>query len=297
MILIIRPHYWACSVFMKFQPIDVSVVVITMNSVSGIERCLTSLRASGVGQIVVVDASSTDGTRKIAEQLADEVLTDPGTGVGYARNMGIAVTTKPLILNMGSDNVMPDGQLQIMIDCLESQDRQGVSAQTSIDGDDFVSKGLNAWRKGRFRPGPALVIGTPTLFDGELLRAKPYDPTRRFSDDSELCERWANDFGATFAISNAYVDEVGKSSWEEVVVRCRMYGISDEEIFRIGRASNWSPARQVKSLLHPARVDFIEPVTRLTLKDAVVNAPFLAAFTALRYGAWGRTTIRTKWGV
>ena len=270
---------------------EVSAVICTLNSISSIEQCLTSLKSSGVGQILVVDANSTDGTKKVAERIADVVLTDPGTGLGNARNIGIASTTKPLILNMGSDNVLPTGQLQIMIDCLESQHLQGVSAQTTIAGDDFVSQGLNAWRKGRFRPGPALIIGTPTLFDGDLLRANPYDSTRRFSDDSELCERWAKEFGATFAISTAFVEEVGKTSWSEVTVRCRMYGISDEEIFRLGRQSNWSPARQTKSLLHPARMDFIEPISRLSPKEALTSTPFLAAFTALRYYYWARTAL------
>ena len=158
---------------MTFTANEVSAVICSLNSISGIEQCLASLKAAGVGQVIVVDANSTDGTKEVAEQLADLVLTDPGTGLGNARNIGIASTTKPLILNMGSDNVLPTGQLQIMIDCLESQHLQGVSAQTTIAGDDFVSQGLNAWRKGRFRPGPALIIGTPTLFDGDLLRANP----------------------------------------------------------------------------------------------------------------------------
>jgi len=267
---------------------DVSVVVCTLDSIGGIERCLTSLRDRGVGELIVVDAGSTDGTREVADRLADRVLEDPGTGLGNARNVGIAHTSKPLILNMGSDNVMPIGQLQQMIDDLEELGVQGVSARTEIEGTDYVSRGLNAWRTGRFVPGPAAVIGTPTLFVGDLLRTHPYDPTRRFSDDSELCERWAREFGARFAISNAYVLEVGKASWDEVVVRCRMYGISDEEIFSLGRDSGWSLLRQAESLVHPAKVDFVEPVTRLQPGEALVAAPFLAAFTSMRYFYWGR---------
>jgi glycosyltransferase involved in cell wall biosynthesis len=277
---------------MTFSTNDVSVVICTLNSISSIEQCLASLKSSGVGQIVVVDANSVDGTKEIAEQVADVVLTDPGTGLGNARNIGIASTTKPLILNMGSDNVLPVGQLQIMIDCLESEHLQGVSAQTTIPGDDYVSKGLNSWRTGRFIPGPAQVIGTPTLFDGDLLRANPYDATRKFSDDSELCERWAKEFGATFAISHAYVEEIGKTSWNEVIIRCRMYGISDEEVFRIGRGEGWSVSRQAKSLIHPARVDLVEPITRLSPSDVVMHAPFLMAFTAMRYGFWAQSAFR-----
>ena len=281
---------------MPWAPADVSAVVCTLNSIGGIERCLTSLRDRGVGQVIVVDAGSTDGTREVADRLADTVLDDPGIGLGNARNVGIAHATKPLILNMGSDNIMPLGQLQQMIDDLEEGGVQGVSARTEIEGSDYVSRGLNAWRTGRFVPGPAKIIGTPTLFVGDLLRTHPYDPTRRFSDDSELCERWAREFGARFAISNAYVLEVGKTSWDEVVVRCRMYGISDDEVFSLGRDSGWSLARQAESLLHPARVDFVEPVTRLQPKDAVIAAPFLAAFTTMRYFFWGRSRIQGALG-
>ena len=276
----------------SWTPADVSAVVCTLESISGIERCLTSLRDAGVGQLIVVDAGSRDGTRQVAERIADLVLDDPGTGLGNARNVGIAATTLPLVLNMGSDNVMPPGQLMRMIDALQRLDVQGVSAQTLVDGSDYVSRGLNAWRSGRFVPGPATVIGTPTLFVGDLLRAHPYDATRRFSDDSELCERWTRELGARFAISDAHVLEVGKASWNEVVVRCRMYGISDEEVFRIGRGSGWSARRQAESLLHPARVDFVEPVTRLRPRDAATAAPFLAAFATMRYWYWASTALR-----
>ena len=268
------------------NPRDVSAVVCTKNSISGIERCLASLREAGVGEIIVVDAHSTDGTRQVAHSAADIFLEDPGTGLGNARNIGIAHTTRPLILNMGSDNIMPPGQLQVMINALESNKYQGVSAQTSIEGSDYVSRGLNAWRRGRFVPGPAAVIGTPTLFQGDLLRRHPYDPSRVFSDDSELCERWTREFGAKFAISDAVVHEVGKTSWEEVRVRCRMYGISDDEILRLGRSENWPLTRQIRSILHPLQVDFATPLKNLSVGDAMAAAPFLATFTGLRYANW-----------
>ena len=278
------------------QPGDVSAVVCTMNSISGIERCLISLKKAGVGELIVVDAHSSDGTREVADRLADLVLEDPGTGLGNARNVGIARSTKSLVLNMGSDNVMPEGQLQRMIEALERGHYEGVSARTIIEGADYPSRGLNAWRTGRFIPGPAKVIGTPTLFDGALLRQHPYDPSRVFSDDSELCERWTSQFGARFAISDAHVTEIGKTSWNEIRIRCRMYGISDDEVFRIGRQQGWSTARTIRSLLHPLRADLVRPLTHLPIEDALAVAPFLGAFTAMRYGYWAKTALsRRSW--
>lgn len=274
-------------------PRDVSVVVCSMNSIASIEACLTSLRSSAVGEIVVVDASSTDGTATIAEELADRVLTDPGTGLGNARNIGIAQTSKPLILNMGSDNVMPPGQLERMIEVLDKGGYDGVSAQTRIEGANYLARGLDAWRVGRFRPGPARVIGTPTLFRGDLLRAHPYDPERIFSDDSELCERWQRGFGSTFAISDAEVIEIGKTSWDEVKKRCQMYGTSDAEIYQ-RESQYWPASRKASSLLHPLRSDLLTPVRNLRGKEAIVALPFLVVFTARRYVAWRRASRGTE---
>lgn len=274
------------------QPSDVSAVVCTLNSIESIQACLESLRGADVGELIVVDAQSTDGTREVAHEIADRVLTDPGQGLGQARNVGIENTRLPLILNMGSDNIMPPGQLPKMIRDLVDNKHQGVSARTLIEGRGFVSDGLNAWRAGRFVPGPAQVIGTPSLFDGDLLRVNPYDRSRIYSDDSELCERWTREFGATFGISSAYVFETGKATWDEVVIRCRMYGISDREVFDTGSRSGWTKARKLESLLHPLKSDLLKPLENLPAGQAIKNAPFLAAFAAMRYGCWVQSALR-----
>jgi len=276
------------------QPSDVSAVICTKNSIASIQACLQSLQDSEVGEIIVVDASSMDGTRGIADSRADLVLEDPGTGLGQARNIGIAASNKDFILNMGSDNVMPPGQLQRMLMTLTKESVAGVSAQTRISGSGYIAYGLNTWRSGRFRPGPTSVIGTPTLFRGDLLRASPFNPVRSFSDDSELCERWHRDFNATFAISDAYVYEQGKVSWNELWVRCRMYGISDAEVFSGGRDSGWPLSRQIRSLAHPLTADVIEPITHTPITKAAGALPFLVAFASMRYAGWANEALRRR---
>lgn len=257
-----------------------------MNAISGIRDCLESLRASGIGQIVVVDANSTDGTREVALEIADLVLSDTGAGLGNARNIGIKETTGNLILNMGSDNVMPPAQLQKMINYLEKGGYHGVSAQTQIAGDNLVAQGLNIWRAGRFPEGERSVIGTPTLFRGEQLRSDSYNPQRKFSDDSELCERWAKKHGARFAISDAICLEIGKATWAEAKVRANMYGVSDHEVFSEGSAEGWGPKRKLQSIAHPLISDLITPLQRASPSQAARSAPFLAAFTGYRYLGW-----------
>lgn len=270
----------------KYSTQDVSVVVCTKNSLSGIEASLNSLLKSNVGEIIVVDAHSTDGTPNIALQIADMVVQDSGKGLGNARNVGISHTTKPLVLNWGSDNVLPPGQLDRMIEYLVEGGFQGVSARTRIRGNDYLSRSLNTWRAGRFLEGEREVIGTPTLFFGETLRRYPYDSNRIFSDDSELCERWKKELNARFAISDAVVEEVGKSSWQEVQIRARMYGISDKEVFDQGSKNGWSLTRKAQSLLHPLTADFLTPIRYSKRQDVIPAIPFLFAFTAARYSAW-----------
>ena len=275
----------------NFTPADVSAVVCTMNSISSIEECLSSLREAGTGEVIVVDARSTDGTREVVMRLADQVLEDAGGGLGNARNIGIMRTTKPLVLIVGSDNVMPPGTIETMIASMEMDSAQGVGARTRIRGSDYLSRSLNTWRRARFRPGPAEIVGSPTLFNGELIREFPFDSTRRFSDDTELCQRWARDHKAIFVIADAPVDEIGRDSWTELLERSRMYGTSDYEVFTHGRDSGWSFARKAKSLAHPIQADFAQPLLRLDPATALVTAPFLAAFTAMRYLAWARSAI------
>jgi len=268
---------------------DVSAVVCTLESVASLRRCLTSLRQAGVGELIVVDAGSTDGTRQIAEQLADQVLCDPREGLGLARNIGIAASSGALILNCGSDNVIDPAALAGMIEHLEVTGCAGVGALTRVGDETYLSRSMNAYRRARFRPGIADVIGTPTLFRGDLLRAHPYDPRRRFSDDSELCERWATTLGATFSIADVEVLEVGKATIAELRARCRIYGVSDHEVYRAGRSMGWTVRRRMRSLTHPARVDLVEPMARLGVGEAIVRLPYLATVTTLRYAAWAAT--------
>lgn len=267
-------------------PGDVSAVVCTLQSAASLRPCLESLRAAGVGELIVVDASSTDGTREIAKELADRVLDDPAQGLGLARNIGIAETSGALILNCGSDNVLDGAAMAEMIRHLEDTGAHGVGALTRVGDETYLSRSMNAYRRVRFRPGSAAVIGTPTLFRGDLLRAHPYDPHRRFSDDSELCERWTAELGSTFSISSAVALEIGKATAAELRSRCRIYGVSDHEVYTAGRRVGWGLRRRLRSIVHPARVDLVEPLARLGFREAVVRLPYLAVVTGLRYAAW-----------
>ncbi len=265
---------------------DVSVVICTMNSIQSIRECLLSVVNEGAGQIIVVDASSTDGTRDVADELANLVLTDPGQGLGRARNMGIQKGTGELLLILGSDNVMTPGSLRIMINNLVCGSANAVGALTHVPGTSYLSRGLNFWRVSRFRVGPVDVVGSPTLFWTRDIQGFPFNIDRRFSDDTELCERWSQDLDAKFAISPAVVLEIGKTGFRELKDRCKIYGISDSEIYRDGVRKGWTRPRRIASFLHPIKVDLVTPIARLGFLKGVYFFPYFCLFVFFRYKAW-----------
>src|SRR5205085_7091373 len=99
--------------------------------------------------------------------------------------------------------------------------------------------------------------------------------------------RWTRRFGASFAIADVCVDEIGQTRVHSLVVRFKMYGVSDAETYRRGR-SRWSFRRRLQSLLHPVRVDLVQPLRSLQFSEALAASPFLLFITSLRYYGWLR---------
>ena len=93
-----------------------SIIIPAYNTVQYLPACIGSLLAQSCGdfEIVLVDDASTDGTGKLADQLAAMdariyVLHVPHSGVSAARNTGLKAAMGEYILFMDSDDVLvPD---------------------------------------------------------------------------------------------------------------------------------------------------------------------------------------------
>jgi glycosyltransferase involved in cell wall biosynthesis len=274
---------------------DVSAVVCTLNCARTIRECLLALRRNGVGEIILVDADSTDGTRRLAEGLADFVLSDPRQGLATARNIGIRGATRDYLLNVGADNVMPSGSIAGMLRCLLAGGYIGVSAVTVLkEPRSYIARSMNTYKKARYYPGERSVIGTPTLFRRQTLLAHPYDPRMTWSDDGDLCTRIARE-GGRFAIADVVVKEIGSESIGSVAYRWKGYGKSDYETYT-KYAPSWSVLRRIKSLLHPLRNEFLLPLARTRPVRAVALLPFLTVITFIRYCSWLRYARRNPRG-
>lgn len=94
---------------MKFQTSTefdalVSVIIPTFNSGKTLERCLKSIRNQNYKkiEIIIVDAYSTDETRKIAEKLADKIFL-LAEERSYARNFGAKQAKGQFLFFVDSD--------------------------------------------------------------------------------------------------------------------------------------------------------------------------------------------------
>ncbi|CAN5306481.1 N/A [soil metagenome] len=92
----------------------VSVVMATKNAERYLAEALDSLSAQTFKdfEIVVVDAESTDSTRRIAESYPRvTLLPQNGTGFAHAWNVGIAAARSPLISFLDSDDIWSASKL------------------------------------------------------------------------------------------------------------------------------------------------------------------------------------------
>ena len=85
---------------------NLSAVVITHNEEENIARCLESLRFCG--EIVVVDAESTDRTREIASKFTPHVHVQPWKGYSEQKNQANALAAFDWILSVDADEVVSD---------------------------------------------------------------------------------------------------------------------------------------------------------------------------------------------
>ena len=81
---------------------SLSAVIITRNEAHNIGRCLAALKGLA-DEVIVVDAESTDETRRIAEQHGAQVLVRAWTDYSDQKNFANAQATQPYILSLDAD--------------------------------------------------------------------------------------------------------------------------------------------------------------------------------------------------
>ncbi len=96
----------------------ISVVVPAYNEEAAITACLGSLCSQTLPreeyEIIVVDGNSTDGTRELAQEYADDVFIQTSRKVGGARNDGIMRAKGDIVATTDADCIIPPDWLEVI---------------------------------------------------------------------------------------------------------------------------------------------------------------------------------------
>ena len=153
----------------------VAAVVVNYNARDHLLRCIESLRAEGVDEVVVADNASVDGS-EAAVRAADPdvryVQTGANLGYGTGCNRGASRTdpAHPYLLCINPDAWLEPGALKAMVAVLEARPEVGIVGPRILDPDGTLYPSVRTF--------PNLVDSIGHAFLGLVWGGNPF--TRRY---------------------------------------------------------------------------------------------------------------------
>jgi GT2 family glycosyltransferase len=119
---------------------ELSIIIVSFNARTDLERCLESLHASpprASHEIIVVDNASSDGSAGAARQWPDVKVIETGANLGFARatNIGVRASTGTNVLLLNSDTVVPAQALDRLLEELRRRPDVAVAGPRLVDAD------------------------------------------------------------------------------------------------------------------------------------------------------------------
>jgi N-acetylglucosaminyl-diphospho-decaprenol L-rhamnosyltransferase len=108
---------------------DVAGVVVNFRARDAVLACVASLRAEGLGAVVVVDNNSDDGCAEAltaADPDAVFVALGANLGFGTAANLGVSRVAHPYVLILNPDVVVEPGTVKALVAALEREPQLAV---------------------------------------------------------------------------------------------------------------------------------------------------------------------------
>jgi GT2 family glycosyltransferase len=131
---------------------EVAVVVGTYAGAAYLPECLRSLKAQthAPAEIIVVDASSEDGTVELAVELGARALVTANKGLGHLYNRGAEAVTAPYVLLSNVDVSYDDRCIELLCAALDADERRFAADARQLDWDGArLVHGLTTLRRGR----------------------------------------------------------------------------------------------------------------------------------------------------
>jgi N-acetylglucosaminyl-diphospho-decaprenol L-rhamnosyltransferase len=119
---------------------DLAVVIVSTNEAHWLERCLPTVFGAAGGaslQVIVVDNSSTDGTRELVESRFPQaqVVSSPNRGFSYGNNRGIEQAKTRYVLLLNPDTEVIEGTFGELVELLEERPQVGLAGVRQVTAD------------------------------------------------------------------------------------------------------------------------------------------------------------------
>lgn len=126
---------------------DLAVVIISTNEAHWLEPCLSTVlqRAGGANlDVVVVDNSSTDGTRELVESNfpAARVVGSPNLGFAHGNNRGLEATDSRYALLLNPDTEVVAGTFGELVKLLDRSPQIGIAGVRQVTPDGELSPSI-----------------------------------------------------------------------------------------------------------------------------------------------------------
>lgn len=237
------------------KPANVSVVIVSYNSMQIMKDCIESLRLTcnpKTTQIVVVDNASTDGIAQWLSEQNDLVvaLNEENLGFGGGSNMGMNLAEADNdIFFLNNDTIMtPNALFWLRMGLYGSDDTGAAGAFSNYPGndqdvkfpysstDDFVSKAIyeNVPRE-VFAHERIWISGFALLVRGDLVRKLGgFDPDygRGYLEDNDLSMRIEMEGYKLVACDNSVIFHYGCTSFKKDIQKTLELFESNKKLFR-----------------------------------------------------------------
>jgi len=137
---------------------DVAIVVISTNEAQWVKPCLKTVfekAGSATLDVIVVDNSSTDGTREMVESLYPQarVVTSINRGFAYGNNRGIEQANARYVLLLNPDTEIIEGTFGELVDLMDARPEVGLAGVRQVNGEGRLLRTIR-----RF-PSPSRALG------------------------------------------------------------------------------------------------------------------------------------------